>query len=161
MYVTGLDTLFLYNSQAIKNEEGNKTMQKRISPKKFYKKWYIQLSLVGLLVAGALVTLYIQEVNKPVNNQSEVVIAQSDPRYITYTAIAGKTSLEQLKESTSDVGTQITEYGEYVDSIGQFVGRSGGNFWSFYVDGEMSGLGADSYMQKGGEKIEWKYQNLQ
>lgn len=137
-------------------------MQKQILPKQFYKKWYFYLILVGIAAIGVVTTVYVQDANKTTtDNKTETVQVQSDPAYVTYTAIEGKTSLAQLKETASGVGTKTTEYGEYVDSIGALVGGTDGNYWSFYIDGEMASVGAGSYIQKGGEKIEWKFQNLQ
>lgn len=79
---------------------------------------------------------------------------------INYLAKPGITSLEQLKQEASDVVTKQSEYGEYVDSIEGHKGGEKGKYWSFYVDGSMSDVGADSYTQKGGEEITWKYQKL-
>lgn len=79
---------------------------------------------------------------------------------ITYTAKTGITSLEQLKDEADTVVVKDSEYGKYVDSIEGHVGGVDGKYWSFYVDGEMSEVGAGSYTQKGGEKIVWKYQKL-
>ena len=80
---------------------------------------------------------------------------------ISYTATEGITSLEQLQAEVEDVViVEHSEFGSYVDSIEGNVGGEDGYYWSFYVDGQMAEVGADSYMQKGGEVIECKYQSL-
>lgn len=137
-------------------------MEKPILHKQFYKKWLFYVILVGLAVIGTITTLYFQGTFKPAtDNQAETVIVQSDPAYVSYVAVAGKTSLEQLKESNSSVQTKTTEYGEYVDAINSLAGGTDGKYWSFYIDGTLASVGAGSYTQKGGEKIEWKFVNLQ
>lgn len=79
---------------------------------------------------------------------------------ITYLAQPGMTSLEQLKAEAKDVVTQESEYGELVDSIEGHKGGANGNYWSFYVNGEMAQVGAGSYIQQEGDWIEWKFQKL-
>ena len=136
-------------------------MQKLISPKQFYKKWLFYVVLAGLAVIATVTTLYIQSTVKPdTNNQAETVLTQSDPAYVSYTATDGKTSLDQLKESNATVQTKTTEYGEYVDAINSLAGGTDGKYWSFYIDGALANVGAGSYTQMGGEKIEWKFENL-
>ena len=79
---------------------------------------------------------------------------------ITYTANTGETSLEQLKKEADGVITKTSEFGEYVDTIEGHQGGTDGKYWSFYIDGVMSSVGADSYTQEGGETITWKFQKL-
>lgn len=160
MYVTVVGTLFSYNKPTIKKRkilEGEKDM----STKRFYKQWPFYVILAATILIGIVATFYIQSSVKSDNNIVEIAVVESNPEYISYTAVAGKTSLDQLKESTSDVQTKTTEYGEYVDTIGSLIGGTDGKYWTFYIDGEMASVGAGSYTQKGGEKIEWKFVNLQ
>lgn len=80
---------------------------------------------------------------------------------ISYKGIAGQSALVQLREVVPDVQTKYSVYGEYVESMNGLMGGVNDYYWSFYVDGIMSNVGADSYVSTGGELIEWKYQNLQ
>jgi len=137
--------------------------QKDILPKQFYKRGIFYLLIAGLAVVGVLTTLYFQNVHKSddsaqVQKTEEV---KSDPAYVTYNATAGVTSLAQLKEANSTVQTVSSSYGDYVDSINGQKGGTDGKYWSFYIDGTLASVGAGSYTQKGGEKIEWKFENLQ
>ena len=78
---------------------------------------------------------------------------------ISYIAKPNMTSLAQLKSEADDVVIKHSQYGNYVDSIESHKGGSeGGKYWSFYINGKLSTVGADSYTQKGGEKIVWKIQ---
>jgi hypothetical protein len=64
-------------------------MQKQILSRQLYKKWYFYLILVGILAIGIVTAIYIQNTNnKTDDNQTKIVVTQSDPAYITYTAIA-------------------------------------------------------------------------
>jgi hypothetical protein len=136
-------------------------VEKPVLPKPFYKRALYYLIIAGIAIIGTVATLYIQSTVKPADDsQSQTVVAASDPAYVEYTAVTGKTSMEQLKESATNVQTKTTEYGEYVDGIGELVGGTDGKYWSFYIDGTLASVGAGSYTQKGSEKIEWKFENL-
>jgi hypothetical protein len=93
----------------------------------------------------------------PVATHSQV---QSDPTTISYVAEAHETSLKQLKDEAKNVVTEQSKYGEYVSAIGSHKGGTDGKYWSFYIDGKLASVGADSYVQKGGEHIVWKFQKL-
>lgn len=80
---------------------------------------------------------------------------------ITYTAKAGITSLQQLQNEADNVITKDSSYGQYVDAIEGHRGGTDGKYWSFYIDGTLSQIGADTYKQRGGEQITWKFQKLQ
>lgn len=123
---------------------------------------FIILSLVALAVG----TIWIGN-NRPVEPAASRPVESTQEQRpakgrteISYAAKPGITSLEQLRQEARDVVTQQSEYGEYVDSIEGHKGGDGGNYWSFYVDGAMSEVGAGSYTQKGGEEIVWKFQKL-
>ena len=114
--------------------------------------------LLGGATAALKYEAFHQPQQKPASSSSKpAALHRTD---ITYTAVAGETSLDQLKKESNDVVTKQSTYGEYVDSIEGSVGGTDGKYWSFYVDGTMSEVGAGTYIQKGGEKIEWKFQKL-
>jgi len=132
----------------------------------------IGIVLVALLAGGGIFiardslwppqTDTTTQVTTPSGNQADTTPGPStaDPTDIRYTAEAGISSLAQLKQEAKDVVTVESSYGEYVDAIGTHKGGTDGNYWSFYVDGSLSEVGAGSYIQKGGEVIEWKFQKL-
>lgn len=128
------------------------------------KKIYIT-SIIALVVAASIgaAAWSISSSPTPAAPPKTTVAQNSQTQHhddITYTATAGISSLEQLKHEASDVVTKQSSYGEYVDSIEGYAGGTDGKYWSFYVDGAMSDVGANSYIQKGGEHIEWKFQKL-
>lgn len=80
---------------------------------------------------------------------------------ISYRAKPGVSSLDQLKsEAKNVIIVENSEFGDYVDSIEGHKGSVNGYYWSFYINGEMAQVGAGTYIQKEGDLITWKYQNL-
>jgi len=131
--------------------------------KKSKLKLFVYLVLVFAVgvSAWAAIATRLQESAPP--KQESAVRAEMPARTrteITYTAYAGFTSLEQLQNEADDVIVKDSEYGKYVDSIEGHQGGVDSKYWSFYIDGELSQVGAGAYVQKGGEQIEWKFQRL-
>lgn len=93
--------------------------------------------------------------------QSNTSASKSQADRIEYKGEAGKTALALLKEAASGVVTQSSSYGEYVESVGTLTGSAGGKYWTLYIDGVMSTVGADAYVAHGGEVITWKFEKLQ
>lgn len=77
--------------------------------------------------------------------------------YFTYDGVEGQTALALLK-AEADVVTKDSAYGPYVDTINGVVGGTDGKYWAFYVNGQMAQVGADAYVTKAGDKIEWKFE---
>lgn len=106
----------------------------------------------------------LQQTDGSTNNtveSSKIAEPEVKDDYVTYSGIEGENALATLKTTNDQVVTKDSEYGEYVDSINGLVGGTDGKYWSFYIDGELSDVGAGSYVAKGGEKFEWKFINLQ
>lgn len=102
--------------------------------------------------------------NQPVPPAAPAVVAEKkvpQSSVISYEGKKGQTALAQLKKATGGVVTKASSYGEYVDTIGDLKGGKDGKYWTFYVDGKMASVGAGSYVSKGGEKIQWKFEKAQ
>jgi hypothetical protein len=76
---------------------------------------------------------------------------------ISYDGVEGKTALELLKTKATVV-TKQSSFGEYVDSINGVTGGTNGKYWAFYINGQMSQVGAGAYQTKTGDKITWKFE---
>jgi len=136
--------------------------RKDILPKQFYKRGIFYLLIAGLALVGVLTTVYFQNIHKTDDSSKiETAEVKTDLAYVTYAAVPGVTSLAQLKQANSTVQTVSSSYGDYVDAINGLKGGTDGKYWSFYIDGTLASVGAGSYTQNGGEKIEWKFENLQ
>lgn len=102
-----------------------------------------------------------QQPNQAATTSTVVSENNSPTDHVTYQGVKGKTALAQLKELKGDVATKSSSYGEYVDAINGLTGGDAGKYWTFYVDGKMASVGAADYIAKGGETIEWKFENAQ
>lgn len=127
------------------------------------KKTLIYVSIIVIVVAIAYAVVRPNWSNTTDQTASQTASAkteQASPTEVSYVAKPGISSLDQLKTVARSLATQHSDYGEYVDAMEGHKGGDAGNYWSFYIDGELSSVGADSYIQKGGEKIVWKFQKL-
>jgi hypothetical protein len=109
------------------------------------------LVVVGIVVA----TIAISSKPDPVSNQSGAVCPRNivdGADVIEYDGVAGETALATL-QSLCDVGLHPTFDG-FVESI---AGIEGGDthFWAFYVNDEMSMVGAGDYEQQEGDEVKW------
>lgn len=124
---------------------------------------YVIYASIAIAV-GLTTYLVIDASQQNKNNNESTTVAiqdQNDQDYITYSGVEGEDALTTLKNVNDKVVTKTSDFGEYVDSINGLVGGTDGKYWSFYVDGKLSDIGAGSYISNGGEKIEWKFINLQ
>lgn len=84
---------------------------------------------------------------------------QKSPEVVSYKGEDGKNALELLKQSY-DVETKTYEgIGELATAING-VRADSKHFWSFYVDGRQSSVGAGAYMTKSTEVISWKFEEI-
>ncbi len=123
------------------------------------------ISSIVLLILIALSTaqIWLGTDNQPAKQPTDSKQAPAEQlanTEVSYIAEPGISSLDQLKKVANGLVTQQSEYGEYVDAMEGNKGGENGYYWSFYVDGAMSSVGAGSYVQQGGEEIVWKYQKL-
>jgi hypothetical protein len=73
---------------------------------------------------------------------------------ITYAGEDGKTALELLK-AHAQVRTAASQLGQLVEEINGV--RSGdGHYLIYFINGAMAKTGADQYVTRRGDKVEWK-----
>ena len=92
----------------------------------------------------------------------EVNDIESDIREngVSYYGQDGKTALEILKSKFHVETTDFAGFGEFVNAIGG-VEASDTHFWAFYVNGEMSMVGAGEFETSNGDRIEWRLEEIQ
>ena len=112
----------------------------------------LAMSLVVLVGIVGAVTSW-DATPKPV-----ITKQQSQTTYVKYQGVEGQTALELLKKY-ADVKTKHYSFGDLVISINGTAGN-GPKYWSFYVNGKLSDVGAGSYVAKSTDNIEWKLQAL-
>ena len=107
------------------------------------------LIIIGVGIVGAL-TSY-DAVPKPI-----VSGENSQTTYVKYQGIGGQNALDLLKKYAK-VETKHYSFGDLVTSINGTEG-SGPKYWSFYINSQLSEVGAGSYVTKKTDTIEWKLQ---
>lgn len=86
----------------------------------------------------------------------QITTQQSLTTDVKYRGVEGNNALELLKKYAS-VQTKHYSFGDLVTSINGTPGNSP-KYWSFYVNGKMSDVGASTYMTHKTDNIEWKLQ---
>jgi len=129
----------------------------------------IVITIIALLAALGGTTALTMATNAPTKDSAKVVSTQTaapaadvagatnTSTLVTYQGQENKTALELLKQK-ADVVTKDSSYGPYVHSINGVQGGTGGKYWTFYVNGKMAQVGANTYITKGGDKVEWKFE---
>lgn len=100
----------------------------------------------------------VAEQNSQKQPASNVTISE-DKKTVSYQGEEGKTALETLRQRT-DVETKTESFGEFVTGINGLVADSAKEYWAFYVNGAYASEGAGTYIQKSGDVIEWKLEEL-
>lgn len=109
----------------------------------------VPLAIVAAGIIGAVTSWHSQPKVVPGVSQTQVTNIQ-------YQGVKGQTALDLLKQKAS-VQTKHYKFGDMVTSINGVSGN-GPKYWSFYVNGKMSDVGASTYITKNSDQIEWKLQ---
>jgi len=123
------------------------------------KKTIVAAAAVALVLIGAGGFWELKHKPAPTKPSASQVVTETPTQkteYVTYSGVEGKTALELLK-GQANVKTKSSTYGEFVESINDNDG-GGKKYWTFFVDGKESAVGAGTYVTKNSEKIEWKLQ---
>ncbi len=118
----------------------------------------IKNKLMALLVPLVIIGGVVGAVTSHSASPAHVVKQQTQTVDISYPGQSGKNALDLLKKYAS-VETKHYSFGDQVISINGTPGK-GPKYWSFYVNGKLSNVGASTYVTKSSDKIEWKLQQL-
>ena len=110
--------------------------------------------LILVFGAGGVASLLTQDESP----KAQIATEQSQTTYVKYGGVEGQTALELLKQYVK-VETKHYDFGDLVTSINGTPGN-GPKYWSFYVNGQLSEVGAGTYISKDSDTIEWKLQAL-
>jgi hypothetical protein len=121
----------------------------------------IILSVVlGMVFIGAgavaIATIDAGDNTQTKTNNHQVSPPSTKTTYISYIGEEGTDALTLLKKQVI-VKTKHYDFGDLVTSINNTEG-SGPKYWTLYVNGKMSEVGASSYVTTDSDKIEWKLQ---
>jgi hypothetical protein len=109
--------------------------------------------LVLILAAGSFAVL---DVNKQSNDVRTVTNSEHQITQISYGGEQGTDALTLLKRNAA-VKTKHYSFGDLVTSINGSEGN-GPKYWTFYINGKESTVGAGSYITKDGDQLMWKLQ---
>lgn len=142
------------------------------------KKQWLYIGAVALVVAAALFiggqvlphstnsvnTNTAVQTNVTTQVKTEIDNGTSKQTY-SYTPLASESALALLERIAKDKGITLDlkhySFGDLVNGINGVMGNDAtGFYWSFYVNGKMSDVGAGSYTLKAGDAIAWRYQKL-
>jgi hypothetical protein len=114
--------------------------------------------VVGLITAGgaAITAKNTSDNPKPVTASKQMESPAAQTTQLSYNGEEGKDVLTLLKEHAK-VETKHYDFGDLVTSVNGTKGN-GPKYWSLYVNGKLSEVGASSYVTKDADKIEWKLQ---
>jgi hypothetical protein len=112
------------------------------------RKIFLIIALVATVAAGCS----IKKASNSSNNQS----TQSST--IAYKGQQGRTALDLLK-SNYKVDTQTFSSGEFVKTINGITPDKD-HYWSLFINGKESTVGAGQYVTKDGDSVEWKLQQI-
>jgi len=82
-------------------------------------------------------------------------VVQTSQERIIYQGKEGVDALTLLKENA-----EVIEENGFVQSInGYQASEEGQEYWAFYLNGQLSQIGANQYITKDGDEIVWKIEN--
>ena len=135
-------------------------------PNKF-QKFLLLLSVVGLISSGCNQQnkLPTTHYSLPTNTEQSIQIRQKvegdmgDNLFNIYPS-ENKTALDLLKMGHQVETKTFSGMGEFVESVNGKAAEANKEFWSFYVNGKQSNLGASSYHPSDKDFIEWKLEKI-
>jgi len=118
----------------------------------------LKLNIIVAVTVAVAIGLggWAHVVNSPGHKVSIVTNAQHQVTQLSYQGQAGQNALALLKKHAT-VRTKHYSFGDQVVAINGTSG-TGPKYWTLYVNGKMSDVGAGSYTTKGADSITWKLQ---
>lgn len=92
-----------------------------------------------------------------------ISLAADDFLYTESEAKSGQTALALLEQAAQELEVEVKtknygEMGTLVEQIDSLANGQDNKYWIYYVNGEMAQVGADKYVLKGGDKVEWRFE---
>jgi hypothetical protein len=116
-----------------------------------------KIILIGIAVALAIgggTWAYVA--NSPSHKTHAVVNEQHQTMQLSYRGHDGQNALDLLKKHAA-VETKHYSFGDQVIAINSTTGN-GPKYWTLYVNGKQSQVGAGVYVTKSSDDITWKLQ---
>lgn len=117
---------------------------------------FIIITAVAVAGVGYALTRAPKSTQIAGNNQS---VQQASSSSVVYDGQDGRNALDLLKVFNR-VETKDTSFGPQVVGINGLIPDEKTHYWAFYVNGSLAQVGADQYVTKNGDKIEWKVEGF-
>ncbi len=118
----------------------------------------IQTSVIAAVVIAALgFGSWAYVANSPSHKVSAITNAQHQTSQLSYHGQSGQTALALLKQH-ANVQTKHYSFGDMVTNIDGTPG-TGPKYWTLYVNGKQSQVGASAYVTKNTDTVTWKLQS--
>jgi hypothetical protein len=136
----------------------------------YFKRLETILIAVIILVLGVAYGVLSSKVDAPntSNDSLQPVVSQQatsqqqvpDSSSVRYSGQEGRTALDLLKANYRVETQSFGDMGEFVKAI-DGVEPDSTHFWSFYLNGSQSQVGAGTYFTKSTDIIEWRLEKIQ
>jgi hypothetical protein len=105
-----------------------------------------------IIIAGVSIGIYAHDINS-----GQVQLTANSQHQLTEISYDGKNgeNAYTLLKKYADVQAKHYSFGYFVTSINGVPGN-GPKYWTFFVNGKESSVGASSYTTKSSDKISWK-----
>lgn len=125
---------------------------------------YVGLAIVGALIVGLFgyTKLTSPPVTQSQGDSFEVTFSVEGTEEHRVRVEEGTTALDLLREEAREYGFALAEkeyagLGVLVEQIGSFKNGTNGKYWHYYVNSSLAPVGAESYILKNNDMIEWKF----
>lgn len=134
----------------------------------YFKKIETIVIIILILVMGAAYgALHSKKDERAANNKErqesqevkEEYTTQVPSSLVSYKGQEGRNALDVLKSNYNVQTKSFGDLGEFVQSING-VEPDNKHFWAMYVNGEVSQVGAGSYITKSTDTVEWKLEEI-
>jgi hypothetical protein len=113
------------------------------------------LLIAAILIVGGSIGIAAY-IHNQTNGARTVTNAQHQLSQISYNGQNGVNAYVLLKKYATVQAKQYS-FGIFVSAINGVVG-DGPKYWTLYVNGKMSNVGASSYITKNSDKLTWELQ---
>ncbi len=117
---------------------------------------FIIVVIIALIGVGYAFT---RTAKAPVTESQQQTSQQTAANGISYHGMDGRNALDLLRVF-HQVTTKDTSYGPMVTTIDN-VTPDKNHYWAFYVNGKLADVGAQQYITKNSDLIEWKLDSTQ
>lgn len=135
----------------------------------YFKKLETIIIWAIILLLGVAYGVLSNNAKAPTNDNAVQQVQNANPESIQqvpasslvrYNGEEGRTAMDLLKAKYLVQTQSFGDMGEFVKSING-VEPDTTHFWGFYVNGSIAQVGADMYVTKPSDQVEWKLEKIQ